>query len=59
MRDHLAIYDFYKARMKIELPGQVVISAAGAETVKQNQNQSKRKSKQKSHPPTENLEATF
>lgn len=35
MQDHLAIYDFYKARMQIKLPDEVVISAAGAETVKQ------------------------
>lgn len=51
MEDLPAIYDLYKARMKIKLPGDMVISVADAEIVKQNQNQNKRKSKQKS-PPT-------
>lgn len=50
MQDHPAIYDLYKARTKIKLPGEVVISVADAEIVKQKQNQNKRKSKQKSHP---------
>lgn len=58
-QDPPAIYDLYKARTKIKLPGDVVISVADAEIVKQNQNQNKRKSKQTPPPQMENLEDTL
>ena len=59
MQGSLYIYDLYKMRKKKKLPGEVVISVADAEIIKQNRDQNEIESKQKSHLLIGHLENCF